>query len=153
MAESKSVASRIARIGCVLLLACLTAACGGYGQSEKKEKEAFAAAVEAFNHAFRWEDYDAAAVWIDPARKLKFWTEVDKFKGRIRIIDYKIRDIDFGEEKPVSTAVLYFQYYRIDSPTIETVTLSQKWRFVEEEKHWQLEQSGYGAITKQEAGL
>jgi len=98
---------------------------------------------EAFNRSFRWEDYSASSAWVPPGKKELFWKEVDNFKGKIRIIDFQVREIDQIEKSGTATAILHYQYYRPDSPTLETVTFSQKWYFSEKEKAWQLGQSGY----------
>lgn len=148
-------ASKLFRTACLFLIAGLVASCGSSYSSHQqdKKKEVLAASVEAFNSSFRWEDYKSASVWIDPERKELFWDEVDKFKGKIHLTDFQIRDIAFSEKTPVATAIVYFQYYRTDSPTLVTVNFPQKWFFSEKDKCWRLGQSGYEAITKGGKGL
>jgi hypothetical protein len=148
-------ASKLFKAACLFLIAGLVASCGAFssGSKQEKKKESLAVSVEAFNTAFRWEDYKSASVWINPEQKELFWAEVDRFKRKIHLVEFQIRDIDFDEKKPMSTAFVYFQYYRNDAPTLVTVTFPQKWYFSEMEKCWRLSQSGYQAITKEGQGL
>jgi len=148
-------ASKLFKTACLFLIAGLVASCGslGSGNKQEKKKESLAVSVEAFNTAFRWEDYKSASAWITPEQKELFWTEVDRFKRKIHLVEFQIRDIDFDEKKPMASAIVYFQYYRTDAPILETVSFSQKWYFSETEKCWRLSQSGYQAITKEGKGL
>ncbi|MFZ2447991.1 MAG: hypothetical protein WAW37_16665 [Syntrophobacteraceae bacterium] len=152
MPKRNRTVSKIVMTAFCLLVAAVAASCGPLGKDEKG-KDALTAAVEAFNRSFRWEDYNSASAWVPPGKKELFWKEVDNFKGKIRIIDFQVREIDHIEKSTTATAILHYQYYRPDSPTLETVTFSQKWFYVEKEKSWQVGQSGYQAITKRPTGL
>ncbi|MCE5333562.1 MAG: hypothetical protein LLG06_03135 [Desulfobacteraceae bacterium] len=142
----------VSRIVFVVILLIFSASCASMGGGEKKKAENLKGAVEAFNQDFRWEDYKSAGVWIPLAKKEQFWTVVDKFKGKIRIFDYQIREVNLDEKSMKGTAVIFFQYYRMSSPTLETVTTSQKWYFSEKEG-WRLGKSGLQALTKEELDL
>jgi len=106
--------------------------------------------VDAFNQDFRWEDYKAAGAWVPVARKANFWAAVDKFKGKVRIFDYQLREVNLDEKAKAGTATISFQFYRTSSPMLETVTVSQKWYFSEKEKSWKLGKSGFQALIKDE---
>ena len=62
-------------------------------------------------------------------KKEHFWAEVDKFKGKIRITDYNLREVELKDKSTSANAILYFQFWRLESPTLQTVTFTQKWCF------------------------
>ncbi|MEM5789446.1 MAG: hypothetical protein AAGU11_19205 [Syntrophobacteraceae bacterium] len=140
-------ASKALFFACCLLASAVLASCGSMNKGEKK-KENLLMTVEAFNSAFKWEDYNAAGMFIAPGKKEQFWKEVDLFKGKIRITDVQIRDVDYIDNSPSGTVILWVQYFRTSLPTLQTVTFRQRWYFLEEEKHWQLVESGFQAISK-----
>lgn len=149
----KTVHTVIAAVFC-LVLAAAAVSCTSLGiTKDEKGTEVLTASVEAFNHSFRWEDYNTAAAFVPSGKKELFWKEVDIFKGKIRIIDFQIRGLDHLEDSTTATAILHFQYYRPESPTLETATFSQKWFFSEKEKAWQIGHCGYQAMSKQPTGL
>lgn len=141
------------RIVVTVLAALALASCGGFSSSSEKKEKELNASVEAFNSSFRWEDYKSASRFVDVDKKELFWAEVDKFKGKIRLVDFQIREVEQDQQAKKGTAILYYQYYRTDSPSLQTVTFTQKWYFSEKDKGWKLWQSGYGAITKQSSGI
>lgn len=146
MAECKKIASVILLCACALIAAALLISCASMGSSEK-EKKNLNSSVEAFNRSFRWEDYEAAAMFIEPDNKLQFWKLTDKFKGKIHITDYQIRDVDRPEKLPTATAVILFQYYRTAAPSLQTITFEQKWYFSEKDKIWRVGRIGFDAIV------
>ena len=132
----------------ILFFALIVASCASSGSHEKKMQEAMKLSVEAFNGAFKWEDYADAAAFVPMAKKEAFWAEVDKFKGKIRLTEYEVREVHVNEISGLATAILRFQYWRPDEPTLVSVTLTQKWYYVEKDKLWKIGESGFGAITK-----
>lgn len=132
----------------ILLLALMAASCGSYESQEKKQEELFRASVDAFNSAFRWEDYAQAAVYVSPDKKEQFWEQADKFKGKIRLTDYELREVELQDKGTRGRAILRFQYWRLDSPTLQSITFTQKWYYIPKDKRWRVSDSGYGAITR-----
>jgi len=104
------------------------------------------ASVKAFNEAFRFEDYTQASVFVTPDKKEKFWSEVDRFQGKIRLAEYDLRDMQLDEKKNHATAILYFQYWRPESPILKTVSFTQKWQYSEKDKKWRVSDSGFEAF-------
>ena len=102
--------------------------------------------VEAFNGAFRSEDYKQASVFVSPDKKEKFWSEVDRFHGKIRLAEYELRDMQLDEKKSHATAILYFKYWRSKSPILKTVSFTQKWQYSEKDKTWRVSDSGFEAF-------
>ena len=140
----------------VLFLALVVTSCastGGQDTHNKKLEASLKLAVDAFNSAFKWEDYAEAAAFAPKDKKERFWAEVDKFKGKIRIVDFGVREVEITDKGASASAILYFQFWRLESPTLQTITFTQKWRYVEKEKQWKLSDSGFEAITKTGAGF
>ncbi len=102
--------------------------------------------VKAFNEAFRFEDYAQASGFVSPDKKENFWSEVDRFQGKIRITEYELRDIQLDEKKNHATAILYVQYWRPESPILQTVSFAQKWQYSEKDKTWRVTDSGFEAF-------
>ena len=102
--------------------------------------------VKAFNEAFRSEDYAQASVFVSPDKKEKFWSEVDRFQGKIRLAEYELRDVQLDEKKSHAAAILSFQYWRPESPSVKTVSFTQKWQYSEKDKAWRVSDSGFEAF-------
>ncbi len=140
----------------VLFLALIVASCASTGSQEKQNKkleDSLKTSVDAFNSAFRWEDYTGAATLVPKDQKEQFWADVDKFKGKIRIVDFTLREVELKDKNTSANAILYFQFWRLESPTLQTVTFTQTWRYTEKNKQWKVSDSGFGAITKTRAGF
>ena len=102
--------------------------------------------LKAFNEAFRFEDYAQASVFVSPDKKEKFWSEADRFKGKIRMAEYELRDMQLDEKKNHATAILNFQYWRTESPILKTVSFTQRWQYSEKDKTWRVSDSGFEAF-------
>ena len=124
------------------LLVATAAASASAEDHDKNLKDS----VKAFNEAFRFEDYAQAYVFVSPDKKEKFWSEVDRFQGKIRLAEYDLRDMQLDEKKNHATAILYFQYWRPESPILKTVSFTQKWQYSEKDKKWRVSDSGFEAF-------
>ena len=134
------VAGQAASQGAILV--ATAAASASTEDHDKKLKDS----VKDFNEAFRFEDYAQASVFISPDNKERFWSEVDRFKGKIRLAGYELRDMQLDEKKSHATAILYFQYWRPESPILKTVSFTQKWQYFEKDKAWRVSDSGFTAF-------
>ena len=119
-----------------------TAAASASAEHPDKLKDS----VNAYNEAFRSEDYTQASVFVGPDKREKFWSEVDRFQGKIRLAEYELRDMQLDEKKSHATAILYFQYWRPESPIVKTVSFTQKWQYSEKDKTWRVSDSGFEAF-------
>jgi hypothetical protein len=153
MTDFRTSTSCIIRNAFILLMVLVMASCASMGDKRKKSSENLRDSVEAFNSAFRWEDYQTATAFLNPSKKEAFWKEVDRFKGKIHIIDYQVREVQHEEIALRGTAIVFIQYYRTAVPNVLTTTLTQKWYYAEKEKMWQLGKSGLEAITKEDPGF
>ncbi len=102
--------------------------------------------MRAFNDAFRVGDYAQARVFVSPDKKEKFWSEVDRVQGKIRIAEYELRDLQLDEKKNHAAAILHFQYWRTESPSLKAVSFTQKWQYSEKDKTWRVSDSGFEAF-------
>jgi hypothetical protein len=143
----------------ILFLALIVASCASTGSQEKQEKldkkleASLRVSVDAFNSAFRWEDYTGAAAFVPKDKKEQFWVEVDKFKGKIRIVEFNLREVELTDKSAGANVIMHFQFWRLESPTVQTVTFTQKWHYTEKDKQWRVSDSGYGAIVKTRAAF
>ncbi len=154
MTEFKEIASEKLKLGLIIFLSVTLASCASIGgREENKKARLLNESVDAFNSSFRWEDYKEASSFVSPNKKELFWTEVDKFKGKIRLSDYQIREVNYEKGCPSATAIVYFQYWRPDDPTLQTVTFSQTWYYSEKQEMWKVGDSGFGAILKNRVGF
>ncbi|MGA2401399.1 MAG: hypothetical protein ABSG91_06805 [Syntrophobacteraceae bacterium] len=153
MAQTGKTSPRKLWVPFILLLALVPASCASTGGSEKKSLESLKASVDAFNSTLRWEDYTSAAAFVPADKKEQFWAYADRFKGKIHIIDYQVREVAHMEKSRSATAIVFFQYWRTDSPTVRTVNISQKWYYDEKDKVWKVYNSGFGVIAKSEAAF
>jgi hypothetical protein len=109
---------------------------------DKKLKDA----LNSFNEAFKFEDYKQASAFVTPDKKVEFWSEVDRFQGKIRLTEYELRDLQLDEKKDHATAILNVQYWRTESPVLKTVTFSQKWQYTAKDKTWRVSDIGFEAF-------
>ncbi len=153
MKKTQKTALGILVVPIVLSLALLLTACAGMSQErkDKRQSESLKSSIDAFNGAFRWEDYPTAMAFVPAVKKEAFWAAVDRFKGKIHIVDYQIRGIAHVEGTCSASATLYFQFWRTDSPILQTRTFTQEWYYIANEKDrdrgWKVQSSGYGALT------
>jgi len=137
----------------ILTISLMLASCASTGGPDKKQAQSLAASVDLFNSSFRWEDYKAAASFVPVDRREAFWSEVDKFKDKIRLTEYEIREVEFLGKGPQASAIVRFQFWRLESPLLENASFTQKWLYNEKDKHWRVIDSGFGAITKSPVGF
>jgi hypothetical protein len=94
-----------------------------------------------------------AAAFVPKDKKEQFWVEVDKFKGKIRIVEFNLREVELTDKSAGANVIMHFQFWRLESPTVQTVTFTQKWHYTEKDKQWRVSDSGYGAIVKTRAAF
>ena len=152
MTQISTTARRRLLLPFIIFLALIITSCASTWGENKKPEE-FKDSIDAFNSAFRWEEYKEAAAFVPPDKKEEFWAQVDKFKGKIRITDFEVRETQLKDKNPSATAILHLQYWRTESPTLQTVTFTQKWYYNAKEKKWMVVDHGFGAITRSGAGF
>lgn len=111
-----------------------------------KDPDKLQKSLQGFNDSFKFQDYTRASAFVGPDAKEKFWSEADRFEGKIRISEYALKDMQFDEQKINATAILNFEYWRMESPSVKTVLLTQKWQYSEKDKTWMVTDPGFEAI-------
>ena len=153
MTQSAKTGPRRLRLPFILFLALIVASCASTGGQDKKLEDSLKLSVDAFNTAFRYEEYTEAAAFVPADKREHFWAEADRFKGKIRITDFNLREVEHKDKSTSANPILYFQFWRLESPILQTVTFTQKWYFDQKDKRWKVSDSGFGAITKTRAGF
>lgn len=130
------------------------AACGGvvaagnvaYCAAIQDPDEALKKAVKGFNEDFRFEDYTGALAFVLHDQRKTFWSEADRFKGRILIASFELRDLKLDKKKKHASVFLHLEYWRPESPSLKKVSIEQKWQYSKKDKKWELGESGFAAI-------
>ena len=86
-------------------------------------------------------------------KKEQFWVYVDKAKGKVRIIEFQVREVAHLGDRAARALNRDLSILAPESPTVQTVTFPQKWHYTEKDKHWRVYDSGFGAIVKTRAGF
>lgn len=120
----------IAVLTCILFVGC--AAMAG-----KNRLKIFSQINEAYEHALRMSDFDAAAKFLDPSA-VKNTPDLQKMKG-FKIVEYRITHIDVSENKQKITQDVELQYYRLNSNILRTTHDPQIWRFQQADNIWRLQ--------------
>lgn len=120
-----------------LLLMYGTAGCGSLGESPKESKE-FSQAIDQFHAAVRWEAYDRALPFVSPPLVDDFYDLTDILQGKVRIMEYEVRNLSFDQKGETATATVFFRFYHQDSPQLQTRTIREKWAYAGKEKIWQI---------------
>jgi hypothetical protein len=131
----------------LLSLVLIATSCASTASKEKKHEELLKESVEAYISSFRWEDYKQASLFVPPTAKESFWAEVDRFKGKIRITDYELREVEVSPKGDLATVFMRVQFWRTASPVLKSVSFNQKWYYNEKAKIWLVGDTGFRAIT------
>lgn len=120
-----------------LLALCSLSACASI-QGGKADPKLLGETVDKFLSAIRWEEYKAASEFLAPSQRAQFWEDMDLFQRRVRVMDFKVRDVITHEKSPFGQVVILCRFYHTNDPQLLTKTLHQEWRFLEQGKMWQV---------------
>lgn len=151
----KSTVRRHIRSCCAVLLCILapaiTLSCTSLlmdkGKGSKTE-DSLLSSIKSFNAALRWGDYRSASVWVPAPLKEKFWQNADVCCQGLRIVDYQVREVGLEQGRAIGNVILTYRYYQPANPTLQTKTLTQKWVFLEDQKAWQVMETGFETLIK-----
>ena len=102
----------------------------------KADLEALGEAVDKFHMSIRWEEYKAASMFIPQQQRKQFWDDMDLFQRRVRVMDFKVRDILAREGSWSAEVIVQCRFYHTNDPQLHTKTLQQEWRYMEKGKVW-----------------
>jgi hypothetical protein len=125
------------KIASLCLLPFLSCACATL-RGDKNDAENLLACVEVFNSNLKWQDYKEASVFLPPAMQESFWKETDDLQGKVRMMDYQIRNIAMEKDGQAATVLLRYRFFYTNDPYVQTKMVRQQWRYLEPEKAWQI---------------
>lgn len=102
----------------------------------KADPESLGEFVEQFHSAIRWEEYKAASAFVPEQQRKQFWDDMDLFQRKVRVMEFKVRDIRAREGSWSAQVIVQCRFYHTDDPRVHTKTLEQDWRYREKEKVW-----------------
>jgi len=137
--KSKGPRARLWIMGAFLAALVTGASCATLGDSYNNPR-GFNLAVDQFHNAIRWEAYDTALLFVSPPLVDDFWRLADMMQGRIRIMDYEIRQPVCDPKSGSAFVTVHFKLYHQDGPKLQTRTVREKWAYVGKERMWQLVQ-------------
>ena len=121
---------------CSLLAALILTGCAALSQIRPD----FDKTYEGYNQLIRWHDMYRAAGFASSAvsREYTEWAEASK---KVRVSDYRVVNVRYDEKALEAEVDTVFDYYRIDSPVVKSVTDRQKWAYRDESgvKQWRLQ--------------
>lgn len=120
----------LAILTCALLAGCAAMA-------EKSRLESYSQIVDAYEHALRMSDYNAAVQFLDPSASTAR-VDLNKMKD-IKIVEYKVTRVDMSENSMEITQDVELQYFRLNSNILRTAHDPQIWRFQQEGNVWLLQ--------------
>lgn len=133
----------------IFILLLFSVSCATINKPKNDEKSLLIA-VQGFLKAMKWEEYKIASVWVAPSAKEDFWKNIDRFQGKLHLLDYEIRDIGFQNPNPTKTVLLRCRYYSTSDPELRTKTLHQKWVFSVSPEGWQVLEPDLGGFLSEQ---
>ncbi|HJO25347.1 MAG: hypothetical protein QF890_00920 [Myxococcota bacterium] len=90
-------------------------------------------AQREYTNALRWGNTDAAVSFVHPDLRENFVSELQKFK-EIRVTDYDVGKIQWGEEQATATLVVTYHAYSLSSMLEQEIRETQHWERLSGEK-------------------
>ena len=90
-------------------------------------------AQREYTNALRWGNTDAAVRFVHPEFREAFIAELRKFKD-IRVTDYDVGKIEWGEEQSTATLVVTYHAYSLSSMVEKEIREIQQWERLSREK-------------------
>ncbi|MFO0723864.1 MAG: hypothetical protein U1E65_08790 [Myxococcota bacterium] len=93
-------------------------------------------AVEAYNHAFRWKNFERAVLYIPSDLRADFMTAYEDDQESLQVDDWQVRGVKWEGEKAAVVSIR-ISYLLLPSTAIKNVTLAQHWANID--GNWVLE--------------
>lgn len=93
-------------------------------------------AVEGYNHAFRWKNYERSALYLPNDKRTAFLAAYEDDESSLQVEDYTIRQLDMLSDKAAKVAIKV-SYLLLPSVNVKQATLVQHW--AEVNGNWVLE--------------
>lgn len=109
-----------------LLLLAAALVGGGCASSNRDQLKAFEDALQGYNEAFRWKNFERAALFLPPDLRAAFVAAHEDDEKSLHVEDYQVLRADLdGEDRAVVTIRL--SYTLLPSLTVERRNLVQHW--------------------------
>lgn len=108
------------------LLLAVTAGCATTGQEAFDELQA---AVDGYNSAYRWKNYERAASYLPNDLRAAFIASYEDDEKSLHVEGYRLLRVDFDGEN-AATVHVRVRYMLLPSISVENRTLVQHWHKV-----------------------
>lgn len=92
--------------------------------------------VEAYNEAFRWKNFERAAMYMPADLRAAFLATYEDDENSLHIEDFQIVNVNMENEKS-ATVTVRLRYMLLPSVSVERASLVQHWKKINEA--WTLE--------------
>ncbi len=124
-----SIWAIIAAVSVGLLSGCV-------GFSEKTKLEKYGRTLDSYESAMRVSDLDALSHFVDP-KAMSRQDCLNRF-GEIKIVGYKVMDVQVDEEDMEVTQEIKVSYHSLNGIRLKDRTFSQTWHYLEDSEQWLL---------------
>ena len=112
----------------------LLSGCVGYSKKAKLEK--YGRTLDTYESAMRVSDLDTLSHFVDP-KAMSRQECLDRF-GEIKIVGYKVMDVQVNEENMEVTQEIKVSYHPLNGIRLKDRTFSQTWHYLEDSEQWLL---------------
>jgi hypothetical protein len=116
-----------------LALVLLVPACA---HQHRSALERLQEAVDGYNHAFRWKNYERAAMFLPNDLRATFIAAYEDDEDSLQVEDFAIRKVDLHSDQR-ATVLVRLRYMLLPSVVVQSTNLTQHW--AEIEGQWILE--------------
>ena len=95
--------------------------------------------VRDYQQLIRWQEVPSAVAFVSEPMRPAYLEKATGF-NRVKIVDYRIKSVDFSREQKRATVVVEYDYHLKSGLTIKTVVDTQKWEYADsvEPEGWRL---------------
>ena len=122
-------------LGLIASLALVVSSCASMKVQDDLEK--LKEAVEGYNQAFRWKNYERASLYLPGEKRAAFMTAYDDDERSLQMEDYQVSKVDLLSEEQATVSVRV-RFLLLPSVVVENRTLTQHWQRIQGE--WILEE-------------
>ncbi len=113
----------IARAFALLLAASTLSACAGQ-QTSKADK--LQEAVDAYNYAFRWKNFERAVMFIPKDNRSDFLAAYEDDQESLQVDEWSVRGVKWEGDNSAAVSIR-MTYLLLPSTMVKNVTLVQHW--------------------------
>jgi hypothetical protein len=121
-------------LGCAALLAWTLGACATAGERDPMTQ--LQRAVDGYNEAFRWKNFERASAWLAPDRRAGFVSAHEDDEKSLHVDEYQVLSVDTPAEGEAEVTVRV-TFTLLPDVTVQTRKLKQRWRKLD--AGWMLE--------------